>query len=366
MSKIKNITFGIIGAVFTIGSFSSQASEFTTYTSSNDKADITKYKSYAQIRSIYEHFTIPFCGASIYSDTLIITAAHCLYTKKSDATYVNDSVLDGVLIPSVYELRDLNSFGITVKNPTRDDVSKSEVKKVKSIYVHPSFTHKDSQVGALQSQMIYDIAIIELETPIFQIDNVESITLPANRDYNVADSKFDLVGLGYARNETAPTYLQHTTATINADSLCYWFELDGTDEKVLCTDSVTENGDSGGPLFYENSNGKQVQVGIVNSGDYLNSNFTEVFNYVQWINDVINNQGFAVGSPLFYDDSILDLNEYHSFGDTGYIAKPTQPTIPDDNTPDEVPSSSGGSANIFSIIGICLVALFRKKIIKLN
>lgn len=347
MKKINTIPMLLTTMCFSAGIAAGKAMP-EAYVIGGDDADVSKFKSYAQLRLEQGQASSQFCGGSILSDTLILTAAHCLYYQTSAPVYnVPGNTSSGIQRAAVYSPIDKHSLKVVVKNPTRD-VNQSELKAVKNFYAHPSFKFKHQALGfTLADERIYDIAIIELQTPINPIDNVESITLPFDKEYDVPDTMLDMVGLGYAREDNGfvtyiPGVLQYGQTKLLGDDTCYVSGYAHID-KLICTIhpdynrgdyGVTGQGDSGGPLYYNHSNGQQVQVGIVNSGSSVHSNFTELIHYQDWINDVINNEGYNPGSPLVYDQS-LDTSNYHSVGDQAPDPVPTPEPEP---TPDPVPT----------------------------
>lgn len=168
----------------------------------NPVADPEQYKSYVQLHIGNQYSSSQHCGGSIYKDNLIITAAHCLFNKTKDAVFVDGSFSD-LLEVAEYEPMPVDTLKVVVKNHTTD-VYVSELKSVKQYYVHPKFQFKYTTIDRSDNEKMYDIAIIELETPINEKDNVASINFPTTdvvTEYDKGLELFDLVGLGDYLND---------------------------------------------------------------------------------------------------------------------------------------------------------------------
>uniref|UniRef100_A0A1L8DQP6 trypsin n=1 Tax=Nyssomyia neivai TaxID=330878 RepID=A0A1L8DQP6_9DIPT len=174
------------------------------------------------------------CGASLISDSYILTAAHCTSGSTADS----------------FTVRAESSFH------GRDGV----VHKIKRIIQHPQFDY---------STIDYDFSILELETPVTFNERLRPIGLP-EQDEDVPDNTALLVS-GWGNTQNSQESREHLRAAIvpkSNDKVCNtaYKAYGGITPRMICAGLPQGGkdacqGDSGGPLAHED-----VLVGVVSWG----------------------------------------------------------------------------------------------------
>lgn len=186
----------------------------------------------------------PFCGGSIISDRVILTAAHCT---------------DGVQ-PSVLNVK------IGDHDLTQKDTSRERIESVKKIIQHEGYNSKT---------MNNDLSLVFLNSKLTFTWRVAPICLTPN-DLTYFKEQALVMGWGQTsegdKESSSPVLLQAKVKVIGM-SLCrvlYGFESVDVTAKMLC--ALGENadgcqGDSGGPLVWrDDATGRYFQVGVTSWG----------------------------------------------------------------------------------------------------
>lgn len=260
-----------------------------------------------------------FCGGAIMNEEFIITAAHCLED-------ITDSNID--------------SIGIVLNNGSREALPEDSILSIERVIIHPEYS---------KSLLINDIGLVKLAEPLDD-ENQKYTTIPTTSEmaeYNAADTVVAM-GLGYIDDDkTKPTVIQQATMTKLTDENCKTlvestYNSEYTSLSQTCTlplkneeDELTGvcNGDSGGPLTFEEKNGSYTQFALTSYGAEASCSaegvpqvFTDITGYADWIECYIDGcDGFE-----------------GNFGDSG--------------------DSSGGSTGLLSLFGLALLGLRRRTV----
>ncbi|KAF5287280.1 hypothetical protein FQR65_LT02153 [Abscondita terminalis] len=215
-----------------------------------------RYPYQVSIQSYKEHF----CGGSIISERVVLTAAHCM--DKMSTSFLTISA----------GINDLKSVG-------------AQQCAVKAIFMHQAYH---------STRMVNDIAILLTYNPIKFNDKVNKIDIyKAHLEGGKVCKATGWGALGFKGK--SPTVLQELTTTSLTIERCLEMQPPGSvnyiyDNVHLCVykqnGSGLCSGDSGGPLTYDNQ-----LVGIVSWGRNCAVGypdiFTRVFGYLEWINMVL-------------------------------------------------------------------------------
>ncbi|CAJ0951846.1 unnamed protein product, partial [Mesorhabditis belari] len=213
-----------------------------------------------------------FCGGSVIARHWILTAAHCLAEE-----------VDGRKV-----LRDPKSIFIVVgTNRIKPNFDKThQIRRVEQFY-YPNTT---KVLESNSSFLSGDIALLLLEKALDLNDNVKRILLPKKRPFSY---EAFMIGWGYVNiSDYTPPMLQgivmriiwnHTECKGRSETLL-------VDETQFCAyrdEGGGCSGDSGGPLFRQNT-----LIGVISSGSglcfYRSSkpeSFTDVVQYCEWIRE---------------------------------------------------------------------------------
>lgn len=236
------------------------------------------------------------CGATIISESWILTGAHCMNSVAKEEL--------GVLVG------DHNLYTIS---------NSQKFIKVKEKVVHPDYNKR----GNLTSPLNNDIGLLRLEYPIVFTSQVSPLCLPALGETGFGGSAYgngstteldttglDIVGknatvLGWGKINDQGVYsdaLRAVEVEILDNDVCN--RLFGImTETMMCTSGSngrgTCYGDSGGPAIVKQADGSYVQVGILSFGALAGcekgypSGQVLVHKYIDWIQAIT---GIAFGA----------------------------------------------------------------------
>lgn len=208
-----------------------------------------------------------FCGGSIVSDRIIVTAAHCTQGQAEG--------------------------DIAVRAGTSDLTSNDgQTRNVTAVIEHPKYV-----------QGVGDIAMLVLDTPLDMGSDVQAITLATAADIDAASSA-RVTGWG-VQSETAegtPSVLQSADVPLVSDADCSLVD-DGNEDELCAGGTGTDScyGDSGGPLTVATDNG-QALAGVVSWGEECGGEsagvYAEVPTFATWVAERIANPDAPAGERL--------------------------------------------------------------------
>lgn len=328
--------------------------ETSQYIVNGNDTTVTEYPSMASLyydASEYggEYSTGPYCGATILDDTHVMTAAHCVVSLSDSDNYF------AVVVPQLED---------------EDDYLNSTYYRVKNFYYPDDYEQSSSDLYP------NDIAILELEESM-NVSSSDYVAYTDDESYRDADNTFIAVGHGYtSTDEDDSTVLQETDLIYVSNSTCEDVFGDALTSAQICFDgeynsatglkNAVCSGDSGGPVYWIDGS-SQTQVGVTSFGPTTCGNpnldvtsvFTEVSDYTDWIEDVLDGNETPQLSVTDEDREDYDFTE-----DTDSEFNPRLSADPDSSTT-LFSSSDGGSINLFALFGgLALLGWRRRRQIK--
>ncbi|XP_077673023.1 suppressor of tumorigenicity 14 protein homolog [Eretmochelys imbricata] len=213
------------------------------------------------------------CGASVVSNRWLLSAAHCFLDS--------DSIRYSV--PSGWKAY----MGIRIINKNSNHVA---MRSIKRIIVHPRYDQYISD---------YDIALLEMETPVFFSELVQPICLPSSPRVFFYGTVCYVTGWGALKeNSYLAKTLQEAKVKIINQSICNKLYDDLITSRMLCAGNLNGGidacqGDSGGPLACVGKGNRWYLAGIVSWGEGCARRnrpgvYTKVTELYDWIRQYTN------------------------------------------------------------------------------
>lgn len=204
-----------------------------------------------------------FCGGTLLSQNIVLTAAHCVPKKSTIHVHLG-----------CYRFNDLTEPGRVMFKTT----------------VFKKHEHFDPKT------LKNDLALIKLPTNVKFTDSIKPAQLPWNLNGPLVGQRVVVTGWGKTGdNEMMSTILEVETVVIISNEVCTQYYNEAVFPTDLCTigsekESVCD-GDSGGPLVLENTN---ILVGVVSYYHGIScdegypSGYMRVTDYREWIRENMN------------------------------------------------------------------------------
>ncbi|MBD1558787.1 serine protease [Vibrio sp. S9_S30] len=275
-----------------------------------------------------------YCGATILDAQHVMTAAHCV----QDNYYNKYTTV-------VLQLEREGDFSSAQKIPAK------------------SFYYRDDYQDSSNYLWRNDIAIIELEYAIQGVSSSQFVPLPVSDDvanYRINGATFQAVGHGNTQSSyDSSDHLLQVTLNYVDQVTCTSFA--SVQEGHLCTQGNYNattglygaicQGDSGGPLLWFDG-GKYIQIGIASFGPSVCGNpsvsvhgvFTEVLDYVPWIN------------------SVLAGNETPKYSVNGSTSEVLVPKSEPETEETSNPTSKAGSVGLLVMMLLLMAAFGRQQV----
>ncbi|KAM6446708.1 suppressor of tumorigenicity 14 protein homolog isoform 2-T2 [Liasis olivaceus] len=214
------------------------------------------------------------CGASVISNRWLVSAAHCFQDSESTRYSIASSW-------TAY-------MGIKIIN--KHSNNQAVMRSIKRIILHPNYDQYVSD---------YDIALLEMETPVFFTELVQPICLLSSPRVFIYGTVCYVTGWGAVKENSQLTkILQEAKVKIINQSVCNKLYDYLITSQMLCAGNLNGGidacqGDSGGPLACLGKGNRWYLKGIVSWGEGCARRnrpgvYTKVTAFYEWIRQYIN------------------------------------------------------------------------------
>ncbi|XP_071050951.1 phenoloxidase-activating factor 1-like isoform X2 [Onthophagus taurus] len=209
-----------------------------------------------------------YCGGVLINNLYVLTSGHCV---------------DELKLNFKLKLNTHNRFS-----------SNQIILNQKNIIRHPNYAKEST------NNIINDLALIKLETPINFEDKIYPICLPhPSSDYTRKIGS--ILGWGLNENATTSNVLKRGEVQIMSEDYCLKSMVGKFyHESMLCGFSNSSDacqGDSGGPLFYQNSDGQHELIGLISWGFLCGTEmpgiYTKIAHFMDWIEKNTEDAGYC-------------------------------------------------------------------------
>lgn len=185
------------------------------------------------------------CGGSVIDNHWVMTAGHCVYGN--------------VHAPKQFRVK------MGVYNQKQSKEVGEVVVEIKKIHLHPNYDPDDAS---------YDIALLQLKTPIKYTNHIQPVCLPASDENVINNDQYSATVTGWGTLQEGasgiPTKLHQVTVPFVDQEKCNTDYQGQLQDKVMFCAGVggkdSCQGDSGGPLVRRKGD-QWFQYGIVSWGN---------------------------------------------------------------------------------------------------